>query len=141
MRGGFVLRATISSVPFLLPLMFQVGFGMDVFHSGALVLAVFAGNLAMKPATTPLIRYFGFKKLLIGNGILCAFFVRLCAVKSRDATGNHAGGAVFGGIVSFNAIHWDQFVGLRRCSLAGNEFRQHAFQHLIAVGQRLWYYT
>lgn len=84
MRGGFVLRATISSVPFLLPLMFQVGFGMDAFHSGALVLAVFAGNLAMKPATTPLIRYFGFKKLLIGNGILCVLSLLGCALLSPD---------------------------------------------------------
>lgn len=84
MRGGFVLRATISSVPFLLPLMFQVGFGIDAFHSGALVLAVFAGNLAMKPATTPLIRYFGFKKLLIGNGVLCVLSLVGCALLSPD---------------------------------------------------------
>jgi Na+/melibiose symporter-like transporter len=69
MRGGFILRATISSAPFMLPLMFQVGFGMSAFEAGSLVLAVFAGNLAMKPATTPLIRRFGFKKLLIGNGL------------------------------------------------------------------------
>ncbi|MFS2223879.1 MFS transporter [Pantoea sp. B65] len=79
MRGGFVLRATISSAPFMLPLMFQVGFGMDAFHAGSLVLAVFAGNLAMKPATTPLIRYFGFKKLLVGNGILCVLSLLFCA--------------------------------------------------------------
>ncbi|WP_367272985.1 MFS transporter [Candidatus Symbiopectobacterium sp.] len=84
MRGGFVLRATISSVPFLLPLMFQAGFGMDAFHSGALLLAVFSGNLAMKPATTPLIRYFGFKKLLIGNGILCVLSLLGCALLSPD---------------------------------------------------------
>jgi hypothetical protein len=49
MRGGFILRATISSAPFMLPLMFQVGFGMSAFEAGSLVLAVFAGNLAMKP--------------------------------------------------------------------------------------------
>jgi hypothetical protein len=61
MRGGFIFRATISSAPFMLPLMFQVGFGMSAFEAGSLVLAVFAGNLAMKPATTPLIRRFGFK--------------------------------------------------------------------------------
>jgi hypothetical protein len=48
MRGGFILRATISSAPFMLPLMFQVGFGMNAFEAGSMVLAVFAGNLAMK---------------------------------------------------------------------------------------------
>src|SRR5471030_196819 len=79
MRGGFIFRTTISAAPFMLPLMFQVGFGLDAFHSGILVLAVFAGNLAMKPATTPLIRYFGFKKLLIGNGVLSALSLLVCA--------------------------------------------------------------
>lgn len=85
MRGGFVLRATISSAPFMLPLMFQVGFGMDAFQAGSLVLAVFAGNLAMKPATTPLIRSLGFKKLLIGNGILCVLSLLLCAFITPDS--------------------------------------------------------
>lgn len=79
MRGGFIFRTTISAVPFMLPLMFQVGFGMDAFHAGILVLAVFAGNLMMKPATTPLIRHFGFKKLLIGNGLLSALSLLACA--------------------------------------------------------------
>ncbi len=32
--GGSIFRLTISAVPFLLPLMFQVGFGLDAFHSG-----------------------------------------------------------------------------------------------------------
>ena len=41
MYGGSLFRASISAVPFLLPLLFQVGFGMDPFHSGLLVLAVF----------------------------------------------------------------------------------------------------
>lgn len=85
MRGGFILRATISSAPFMLPLMFQVGFGMNAFEAGALVLAVFAGNLAMKPATTPLIRRFGFKKLLIGNGVVCVLSLMFCAFLAPDS--------------------------------------------------------
>ncbi|WP_413727216.1 MFS transporter [Sodalis sp. RH19] len=85
MRGGFVLRATISSAPFMLPLMFQVGFGLDAFHAGSLVLAVFAGNLAMKPATTPLIRYFGFKKLLLGNGVMCVLSLLFCAFLTPES--------------------------------------------------------
>lgn len=85
MRGGFILRATISSAPFMLPLMFQVGFGMNAFEAGSLVLAVFAGNLAMKPATTPLIRHFGFRKLLIGNGVVCVLTLLFCAFLTPDS--------------------------------------------------------
>ncbi|MEA9391393.1 MFS transporter [Acerihabitans sp. TG2] len=77
--GGSLFRMSIGAVPFLLPLLFQVGFGMDALHAGSLVLAVFAGNLAMKPATTPLIRHFGFRKVLLVNGILAAFSLMACA--------------------------------------------------------------
>lgn len=79
MYGGSLFRASISAVPFLLPLMFQVGFGMDAFHSGLLVLAVFVGNLTIKPATTPLIRGLGFKRLLLINGALNVVALLACA--------------------------------------------------------------
>lgn len=79
MYGGSLFRASISAVPFLLPLMFQVGFGMDAFHSGLLVLAVFVGNLTIKPATTPLIRRLGFRKLLLMNGALNVLSLLACA--------------------------------------------------------------
>jgi len=79
MYGGSLSRASISAVPFLLPLMFQVGFGMDAFHSGLLVLAVFVGNLTIKPATTPLIRRLGFRKLLLINGALNVLSLLACA--------------------------------------------------------------
>ena len=81
LAGGFLFRAAISAVPFLLPLLFQMGFHLDAFRSGSLVLAVFAGNLLIKPFTTPLLRQFGFKAILTVNGFLnvagmvaCAFF-------------------------------------------------------------------
>ncbi len=79
MYGGSLFRASISTVPFLLPLLFQVGFGMDAFHSGLLVLAVFVGNLTIKPATTPLLRGLGFKKLLLINGALNVLALLACA--------------------------------------------------------------
>ncbi|WP_336292254.1 MFS transporter [Cronobacter dublinensis] len=80
MYGGSLFRTSISAVPFLLPLLFQVGFGMDAFHSGLLVLAVFAGNLTIKPATTPLIHWLGFKKLLLINGLLNVLALLACAL-------------------------------------------------------------
>ncbi|MGI6903014.1 MFS transporter [Leclercia adecarboxylata] len=79
MFGGSLFRASISAVPFLLPLLFQVGFGMDAFHSGLLMLAVFVGNLTIKPATTPLLRGLGFKKLLLINGALNVLALLACA--------------------------------------------------------------
>lgn len=80
MYGGSLFRASISAVPFLLPLLFQVGFGLDPFHAGLLVLAVFVGNLTIKPATTPLIRWLGFRKLLLINGSLNVLALLACAL-------------------------------------------------------------
>ncbi|WPI72177.1 MFS transporter [Klebsiella pneumoniae] len=80
MYGGSLFRASISAVPFLLPLLFQVGFGMDPFHSGLLVLAEFVGNLTIKPATTPLIRWLGFRRLLLINGALNVCSLLACAL-------------------------------------------------------------
>jgi EmrB/QacA subfamily drug resistance transporter len=86
MYGGSLFRASISAVPFLLPLMFQVGFGMDAFHSGLLVLAVFVGNLSIKPVTTPLIRTLGFKRLLLINGALNVLALLACAFLTPDTS-------------------------------------------------------
>lgn len=82
--GGSIFRVAISSAPFLLPLMFQVGFGLDPFTSGLLVLATFAGNFAMKIFTTPLLRWFGFRSVLIGNGLLAAASLAACALLFAD---------------------------------------------------------
>ena len=78
--GGSLFRIAISVSPFLLPLMFQVGFGLNAFQSGILMLGLFAGNLGMKTVTTPVIKRFGFRSVLIFNGILTAVLMLGCAV-------------------------------------------------------------
>ena len=73
--GGSLFRIAISSTPFLLPLMFQLAFGLNAFQSGLLVLAMFAGNLLMKSVTTPVLRRFGFRTSLIVNGLITAVLI------------------------------------------------------------------
>ncbi|MBA8795664.1 EmrB/QacA subfamily drug resistance transporter [Friedmanniella endophytica] len=63
--GGLVYRMLINAVPFLLPLLFQLRFGLSPVRAGLLVLLLFVGNLAIKPVTSPLIRRFGFRLVLI----------------------------------------------------------------------------
>lgn len=72
--GGSVYRATISAVPFLLPLLFQDAFGWSAVASGAAVLTLFIGNIGIKPATTWMLRTFGFRAVLVTSnavGIAC----------------------------------------------------------------------
>ncbi len=71
-RGGSLVRIAISTAPFLLPLMVQIGFGRSPVAAGSLLLVLFAGNLGIKPFTTPLMRRFGFRSVLIVNGTLLA---------------------------------------------------------------------
>ena len=68
--GGSYYRIGVGAIPFLLPLMFQIGFGLSAFQSGLLSCWAAAGAIAMKFSTSTLLRRFGFRQLLIVNGIV-----------------------------------------------------------------------
>ncbi|GAB0116562.1 MFS transporter [Acidisoma sp. 7E03] len=72
-RGGSLVRLAINAVPFLLPLLFQLGFGRSPVAAGSLLLVLFVGNLGIKPLTSPLMRRVGFRRVLLVNGVLLAF--------------------------------------------------------------------
>jgi EmrB/QacA subfamily drug resistance transporter len=65
--GGSVYRMVIVAIPFLLPLLFQLGFGWSAARAGLVVIALFVGNVGIKPATTPLMRRFGLRAVLLGS--------------------------------------------------------------------------
>jgi EmrB/QacA subfamily drug resistance transporter len=69
---GSLTRVCIGASPFLAPLMFQVAFGYNAFASGLLLLSAMLGNLGLKPFTPRLLRRFGFRTILLGNGGLAA---------------------------------------------------------------------
>ena len=77
---GFVSRVAINASPFLLPLMFQIGFDMSPTEAGLMVLVYMAGNLLMKSATTPVLRRFGFRRVLTVNGALCTATLVACGL-------------------------------------------------------------
>lgn len=78
--AGSLFRLTVGASPFLLPLMLQIGFGLSAFTAGMLVLAHAAGDVAMKGLTRRLLRRFGFRRILIGNGLLVAAWLVACAL-------------------------------------------------------------
>ncbi|WP_370676095.1 MFS transporter [Pleomorphomonas sp. PLEO] len=77
---GGLYRVLFSAAPFLLPLWFQLGFGLSPASAGLWVLVYFVGNLGIKFITTPLMRRFGFRRLLIGDGVLVALSMVACAL-------------------------------------------------------------
>jgi EmrB/QacA subfamily drug resistance transporter len=79
MSAMMLFRTGIGAIPFLLPLMFQVGFGDSAVESGLITFASSAGALVMKPATQSALRWFGFRDTLVWNGLLSAVMIALCA--------------------------------------------------------------
>src|ERR1700678_562285 len=77
--GASAFRIAVSVLPFLLPLMFQIAFGLNAFQSGLYLLALFAGDLSMKAFVIKLLRRFGFRRLLIVNGIFTSLSMAVCA--------------------------------------------------------------
>jgi EmrB/QacA subfamily drug resistance transporter len=87
-RAGTVYMMCLHAMPFLLPFMFQVAFGMTPVHAGMLTLAYFMGNLGMKVVTTPILRRFGFRTVMTVDGVLAALAISACALLTPDtATG------------------------------------------------------
>lgn len=76
---GSISRMVINVAPFLVPLMFQAGFGLNPFESGMLFLSTMAGNLFMKPLTIWIMREFNFRSVLIINGFLVVVFTLFTA--------------------------------------------------------------
>ncbi|KWX67145.1 MFS transporter [Mycobacterium sp. NAZ190054] len=82
--GGSLYRLVITAVPFLLPLLFQLEFGWSAFTAGLMVAALFVGNLTIKPTTTPLMRRFGIKRVLLVNGVASVVWFGVLAALQPD---------------------------------------------------------
>jgi EmrB/QacA subfamily drug resistance transporter len=78
--GGLLFRIGIGAMPFLLPLLLQIGFGLTPFESGSLTFATAAGALLMKFSASTLIRWFGFRRTLVVNGLISGAFLAACAL-------------------------------------------------------------
>lgn len=137
--GGSLFRMAIGAVPFLLPLMFQLGFGLDAFQSGLLVIAVFAGNLMMKPATTPILRRFGFRPVLIVNGLANVASLVACALLSPATPVWLIAAVLFvGGLtrsMQFSALNTIAFADVPQARMAAaNTLFSTAFQVALGLG-------
>jgi EmrB/QacA subfamily drug resistance transporter len=78
--GGFLFRLGIGALPFLLPLLMQVGFGLSPFQSGLVTFGSAVGAMGMKTLASRIIRAFGFRNILTVNAVVSAAFLAACAV-------------------------------------------------------------
>ncbi|WP_104112116.1 MULTISPECIES: DHA2 family efflux MFS transporter permease subunit [unclassified Arthrobacter] len=121
--GGALYRLIINAVPFLLPLMFMIGFGWTAFEAGLMTMAVFAGNVLIKPATSPLIRRFGFRRVLLLSNAGGALVLVACAFLNPDTPLTIIAAVLFvSGVlrsIGFSAYNTLQFVDVPKARMAG----------------------
>jgi EmrB/QacA subfamily drug resistance transporter len=82
--GGSLFRIGVGAVPFLLPLMFQLAYGMSALQSGLITFVAAAGAISMKFGAARMIRRFGFRTLLIANGILASTSIAIMGLLSAS---------------------------------------------------------
>ena len=78
--GGFLFRLGIGALPFLLPLLMQVGFGLSPFQSGLVTFASAVGAMGMKTLAARIIRTFGFRNRMTVNAVVSSVFLAACAL-------------------------------------------------------------
>ncbi len=73
--GGSLFRIGTGAIPFLLPLMLQIGFGLDPLHSGLITFAAAAGALVVKIVGPRILRAYGFRKVMVTNALVASCFL------------------------------------------------------------------
>jgi hypothetical protein len=82
--GGSFFRLMPGATPFLLAMLLQVGFGMTAFAAGLTTFVSAAGALVMKTTAPPILRRFGFRTVLLVNGVICAATFMVYALFTRE---------------------------------------------------------
>ena len=80
--GGTLVRLPVRSLPYLLPMMFQLTFGLNALNAGILLLALNGGDLVLKVITTRTLRRFGFRSVLLITTALSSMWMAVCALFS-----------------------------------------------------------
>jgi EmrB/QacA subfamily drug resistance transporter len=77
--GGFMFRLGIGALPFLLPLLLQIGFKLTPFQSGLITFTGALGSIFMKAAVATVLKHFGYRPVLVYNSLISAAFLAACA--------------------------------------------------------------
>ena len=80
--GGLFTRMLTSAIPFLLALLFQIGFHLSALNTGSLIFAAAFGSLFGRFFLTRLVRRFGFRHVLLANGLMVASSTAICCLFS-----------------------------------------------------------
>ncbi|MES2117486.1 MAG: DHA2 family efflux MFS transporter permease subunit [Pseudomonadota bacterium] len=75
--GGFLTRLGMGGMPFLLPLLYQLGLGLPAWQSGLLMMPAAAAAMGMKFISVRLLSTFGYRQVLVVNTVLIGLTISL----------------------------------------------------------------
>ncbi len=75
--GGFVTRLGIGGLPFLLPLLYQLGLGLPAWQSGLLMMPSAAAAMGMKFLASRVLARYGYRQVLIVNTVMIGCTISL----------------------------------------------------------------
>jgi EmrB/QacA subfamily drug resistance transporter len=78
--GGFATRLGVGGLPFLLPLMYQVGLGLPAWKSGLLMMPTALAAMGMKLISPRLLARFGYRQVLIVNTVFIGITIGLFSI-------------------------------------------------------------
>jgi MFS family permease len=68
--GGFITRLGVGGMPFLLPLLYQVGLGYTPVQSGFLIMPQALAAMSLKMSMPLVLTRFGYRRVLISNTVI-----------------------------------------------------------------------
>ena len=75
--GGFITRLGIGGLPFLLPLLYQLGMGLPAWQSGLLMMPAAAAAMGMKFIAPKVLGRYGFRQVLVVNTLMIGLTICL----------------------------------------------------------------
>jgi EmrB/QacA subfamily drug resistance transporter len=77
--GSFFTRVGIGGIPFLLPLLYQVGLGLTPIQSGLLMMPQAVAAMSLKLTMPAILRRLGYRRVLIANTVIVGLLIMLFA--------------------------------------------------------------
>jgi MFS family permease len=77
--GSFFTRLGIGGIPFLFPLLYQVGFGLTPIQSGLLIMPQAIAAVSLKILTRSILQRLGYRRVLISNTLMLGLMIVLFA--------------------------------------------------------------
>ncbi|WP_392560650.1 multidrug transporter subunit MdtD [Orbus mooreae] len=132
--GNLISRLGISAAPFLIPLLLQVAFGYSAIYAGLMLIPMAIASLTMKTFVPPILRYFGYRRVLMTNTIVVGLIIMAMSLLNKDSS------TILFGILLFclGATNSLQFTSMNSITLADlpNDLTSSG-NSLMAVNQQL----